>query len=551
MSPGTVSLSASSRRHRAFTTTITQVSEQKLNGLEPKESDSSDQDETANGDEVTAKDPGVALKTSGDSTPSGGQRIAQHFKAKGVNPPLIASPLSRRSLSMAEDDDETDTNSQLATSDKPAVQRPSMPVPHVTRSIFPKLSRTSIRSQTLDDGLLHRTKSNEPSSSSSMAGTTPRLSYQFNDGFVSDVSLQPAAHTPSPLPNSIGRSNSQIVTGSSSPPLQRRRTALSALDWSDPNSGSSTARRSGSHSGSITRRRQGSTMSQESPSGLLSAYQIKRRLSSILMRHSNTGVSSRSSISATSDSVQSWTSAASNTDGAELEISHRRSAAVADESRSDGEEANGGNNSQSTSVEPGFTEFHSGWATPGASQHNAMFDPSMLDWRLSQDVSATRTYSSTSSTAQEHMQGTLGSVSSLPGSEVRASSHAGIPFTVDYRRTGSLPSRAPSSVAGSSDILMHRYPSEPIDYEASSMASTASNAWSNTSTTPAPPALPGTVYPSQHVRPRGTSQPVHLARAATTNAIRLKEKGAMADSRTAPVLRTEPGSAPEPSNVEA
>ncbi|KAJ1935104.1 hypothetical protein EC988_008590, partial [Linderina pennispora] len=59
-----------------------------------------------------------------------------------------------------------------------------------------------------------------------------------------------------------------------------------------------------------------------------------------------------------------------------------------------------------------------------------------------------------------------------------------------------------------------------------------------------------TAHVAQHVRPRGASQPVHLARAATTNAIRLKEKGGV-DMRGAPQLRVEPGSAPEPSSMES
>ncbi|KAJ1933703.1 hypothetical protein EC988_009035, partial [Linderina pennispora] len=179
----------------------------------------------------------------------------------------------------------------------------------------------------------------------------------------------------------------------------------------------------------------------------------------MLVGQPNAGVSSRSSISATSDSVQSWTSAASNNDGGELEMTHRRA----------GEEPSGAN-ARSTAVESPFAGFH-GWATSG-SQQNGMFDAAVLDWQLSHDLAGTRTYSSASSTAQDHAQGTVGSVTSLPGS----GGHGGIPFTVDYRRTGSLPSRGPSSGIASSDVSMHRYPSEPLDYEASSVASTVSNA---------------------------------------------------------------------------
>ncbi|KAJ2112021.1 hypothetical protein GGF48_005395, partial [Coemansia sp. RSA 921] len=52
---------------------------------------------------------------------------------------------------------------------------------------------------------------------------------------------------------------------------------------------------------------------------------------------------------------------------------------------------------------------------------------------------------------------------------------------------------------------------------------------------------------SPAVRPRGGSQPIHLAKAATANAIRLKEKSAArsGDSSTSASSRVSPGSAPE------
>ncbi|KAJ1954933.1 hypothetical protein EC988_002163, partial [Linderina pennispora] len=145
MSPGGMSL----RRHRAFTTaTTSQVSEQQLNELATKQPESGPDDAAKEAPEE-APEESVTQKTE-----SGGQRIAQHIKAKGVNPPLVASPLSRRSLSMAEDSDENE---------QPVVR----PMARVSRSIFPKLSRSSMQSQAGEEQI-SRSKSNEPS------GRTPR-----------------------------------------------------------------------------------------------------------------------------------------------------------------------------------------------------------------------------------------------------------------------------------------------------------------------------------------------------------------------------------------
>ncbi|KAJ2772683.1 hypothetical protein GGI18_004836, partial [Coemansia linderi] len=133
------------------------------------------------------------------------------------------------------------------------------------------------------------------------------------------------------------------------------------------------------------------------------------------------------------------------------------------------------------------------------------------------------------------------------------------PFQNERRRVTSTPSRtSATSLAVGADSPVYQALSEADELDASMAEMSLSSAsGSAAGGTPSHSTSASSVSVSQLIRPRGGSQPIHLARAATTNAIRLKEKsaaqpnyGAISSSRHKADVRTGPGSAPESFNID-
>ncbi|KAJ1953754.1 hypothetical protein GGI12_005950, partial [Dipsacomyces acuminosporus] len=417
-------------------------------------------------------------------------------KPKGINSPVVASPLSRNSIHAAENSTEPedagnegssqDTGAQLAKDGQ--LLRP-VPASRSGKNIFPQLSRSSSQSQSIEEGRIYRIRSTDSSASATSEthrrAVAQRLSYQFGEDYASELAIH-AANTPSPPDKNIARSQSYFVNDTRTPTLQRQRTALSTVDWSDSNSLSS---RNNSEqrfspppphpSGGATRGRQGSTLSLDSPLTMMSSFQVRRRVSSGLARNPSAGASSRSSVSMASDFMRSWVNSASNIDSVEASSSQRNNVPAMDSSGGAGEL---GRDSDGVA-------YQQGWITPSSQQ--GYFDSSLLNWRFANEGSTIRTQSSTSSTAQEPRHG----------------SSPGIPFNMDIKRTSnSTPPRSSLAGVASSDTTLHKY-HEIAEYEPSSVASSASNTWSASGTPPPPPLLGTTssssgMHGSQIARPR-------------------------------------------------
>ncbi|KAJ2791560.1 hypothetical protein H4R20_006851, partial [Coemansia guatemalensis] len=171
-----------------------------------------------------------------------------------------------------------------------------------------------------------------------------------------------------------------------------------------------------------------------------------------------------------------------------------------------------------------------------------LFYPSIPNWQLPSDGPATLQGPSPSLSAANDLAG------APPNTQQQHSSSTDSPT---MPRTSSQ--ELQSGLASATEGVARRHAHEHTESGAT-LATPSSGSIGNMQPCPIPPP---SVPMSQSVRPRGGSHPMHLARAATANAIRLKEKSAARSidtnnsvSRRASAARMSPGSAPELFNID-
>ncbi|KAJ1724821.1 hypothetical protein LPJ53_000957 [Coemansia erecta] len=533
---------------------------------------------------------------SGDSMT---HKLAQ-TRAKAVNSPLVASPLSRKSFhtlnvrtSCDEDMEAEESRAQnmaksasdnlLALAER-TVPRPPPPF---GRGVSPKMSRSSSSTTT---------ETYRPP-------TLPhRLSYQqINNttaGAIDSDGTHQVSDTPSPPERRGGRSQAYLTGDSRTPTVQRRRTALATLNWlersdgsesgpvqdrdyrlsstlllsSGPSGGNSNVSiNSNGGNGSALRRQASSNAGgTDSPSGILAAFQLRSRVGTGLFRKPSPGTSARSSTSITSDSMQSWASAIA---GGDMELEDENDTAMPHNQDSmlsiAASSRNGGGGAISAS-------------DAGSSAYPPLptFDKSIADWQQrSQDDTPT---------LYRHLQFLSGARSSGPSStnpfdtparkpsrdsvlQMRAKGPLKLGSNADHAADAGLDSdshddaasdtEADADAAADADVSGQATPQRRASTAVGDEPLSANSTVSNASATPSVLGYPS----SQPIRSRGGSQTVHLARAATTNAIRLKGKGAavagdstvsggigiaLSPSNVVTDRRAAHGSAPEPSNID-
>ncbi|KAJ1761701.1 hypothetical protein LPJ58_001033 [Coemansia sp. RSA 1591] len=446
----------------------------------------------------------LAIRGRMDSGPSDASDNADNplhrtmqVRAKTSNSPLIASPLSRKSLHTLSAASSRDNISAHGRSTAPQTPTAAGKSPRVKS---PKLIRSTSHTQGSPDSHTMRSKQagqfTNAGSDSHRPALPHRLSYQLGSDYDEDLAYQ-AAQTPSPPDRASTKSQAHFLSGSGTPTMQRRRTALASLGWpgsklsqahqeSDAMFSPPPAAPSLPKGSDATRKKILASTGTDSPSSLLSAFQLRPRKSTGLFRQTNTDASARSSTSITSDSMRSWASALSDTDrDIENDNADNRKepncnslalAALEDEPGSK-EESN-----MPVVSEPTEASITQQW--PPMNRLQGFFYPSILEWQLSQDGAGTLSGHSPSS----------------------SSAYDTVNTPVEAQRQTEEPANMP----------LYSAPQPGL------------------STSPA-------------VRPRGGSQPIHLAKAATANAIRLKEKSAArsGDSSTSASSRVSPGSAPE------
>ncbi|KAJ2509032.1 hypothetical protein IWW47_000279 [Coemansia sp. RSA 2052] len=536
------------------------------------------------------------------------QKIAQS-RAKAANSPLVTSPLSRKSFH---------TLHAAAGLDESGGRLAACP-PHMAKSASENQFSALLASSTLapqrtppmNSRTLSRDMASvEPPVSATADAHRPavsqRLGYQHL-GYFNDDTARRAADTPSPPDKTIGRSQAYYASDLGTPTIQRRRTALTALDWASQ-SGAMTLQpsrlsqdalpppplpppkpqqqqqqqlRQPEFGIALTKGSSGSRA--DSPVSMLSAFQAHPRVISGRLHQPSANTSARSSTSIASESTPSWVSAMSNADGDAREGEDNEgdermsghglpSFAIDQVNRSTnlGENMLGSAAPDSISMPVLATSYRPRWSIPSVVGPQARFDSSLLDWQMSQEESAT-TYSrspSSISLAREPARAMAIAPLSTDAfgahgrySESAESSTSGHipPFALERRRVISTPSRtSATSLAVSAEPPAHQPLSEADELDVPmaelALSSASGDAASATSSHSASTSL---VSVSQLIRPRGGSQPIHLARAATTNAIRLKEKsagqpsyGAIPSSQLNSDMRAGPGSAPESFNID-
>ncbi|KAJ1893793.1 hypothetical protein LPJ66_005554 [Kickxella alabastrina] len=508
------------------------------------------------------------LDAEESESPDGGNDVVSHrmaqSRAKAINSPLVASPLSRKSFhaihaqsgcdnDMVAEEHRAQSMVKSANDSFFAMQGPVTPPPF-GKGASPKLTRTPT-ANSID---MHRPP------------MPHRLSYQYTDDYASDMVSQ-AANIPSPSERLNGRPLPQLANDSLVPSFPRRRTALATLGWSEHTGGtesgllhvreqknSTTTLLSngipGDNLSTMQRLNSGSTMATDSPSSLLAAFQVRSNAGSGLFRQSTTGASARSSTSITSDSAQSWASALLGgdielDDDNENNLTRRHGSGLSMVATSAAHQRYKRSGADGAITAEG-ADYSQGW--PPAAGKQALFDASIRDWRqLSQDGSSTLCNHSPASSSAQIMPAMLSN-----------------PFGASENRTldtASGQGTKPKLHGIKSDVAIERYATDLSDYEAGSTRSSPSNSSSHGGSPAYAITQPSsTPVGAQPIRPRGGSQLVHLARAATTNAIRLKERefaaagesgGSNAGSvppmsSTMEEVRLTPGSAPEPSNID-
>ncbi|KAJ2358544.1 hypothetical protein GGF43_000736 [Coemansia sp. RSA 2618] len=465
----------------------------------------------------------LAIRGCMDSAPADGSegtdnisQRAMQPRAKTSNSPLIASPLSRKSfhtLSAASSRENMHSSGRSPVPQTPTATGKS------PRVKSPKLIRSSSHTTGSPDSNSSRPRQSGTFGNAGADGHRPaiphRLSYQLVSSYDSDMAYQ-AAQTPSPPERASTKSQAHFPGGSGTPTMQRRRTALATLGW--PGSKTLQTKHDSNaaplpppvppplpKTSSATRKKKLVSSGTDSPSSLLSAFQLRPRVSSGLFRQTSADVSARSSTSITSDSMRSWASALSDTDrDNENDSADSRKGSERNSLSLATHEDTPSKDGSSMPAIPGPAETPPGQQWPPMARLQGFFYPSILEWQLAQE------------------------------------------------RAAALPGHSPSS-STAYDIATTPVGAQPSAAEAANLdTALASSNSGSLGSTPSHPTPPPALVTSQAVRPRGGSQPIHLAKTATANAIRLKEKSAAlsGDSITPASSRASPGSAPESFSID-
>ncbi|KAJ2844742.1 hypothetical protein IWW36_005063, partial [Coemansia brasiliensis] len=466
-----------------------------------------------------------SLIHSGPLSPSLSSSASQTKTAAAATPPPLpsqqpsrrnralteATPLAIRSKAepAASDTPAKATNSPLIAS--PLSRKPSMlktasshdniSTPGTSSAVqTPTTKSPRIKSPKLIRSSSHTHASAQQKDSKGKLTMPHRLSYQLPNDHDTNLAYQ-VSQTPSPPERNATKSQAHFSV--STPTLQRRRTALATLGWpeSQPEAHFSPPPAPPPlPKGSSNATRKKAPANSESPPSILSAFQLRSRIPA-------TSSSARSSISG---SMHSWASAPSDTDrDNENDISESHKASV--------------QNSHSPTAEYKTkpAEDSTALSEPWPPENRWFYYPPMLDWGINRSDADSRPLSVNGNSRADRPQPDSGT---------------------DSR--GSLLSQEPQLAAAEDYPL---YASESAEHAASLLGSEVP---ANTA-----PLLPAVTAISPAVRPRGGSQPIHLAKAATANAIRLKEKtAALYGDGSTPLskhmaMRASPGSAPESFNI--
>ncbi|KAJ2077040.1 hypothetical protein H4R24_005361 [Coemansia sp. RSA 988] len=490
---------------------------------------------------------------------------------KNINAPPMASPLLRKSFHTLSNASSRDDMHAFGRSPKGVSKQPSStnlipttPANKAARNKSPKLIRSSSHTPHSNDGHVFSLRSNvsqESTGGSYAPNASHKLSYQLASNHTSSQAYQ-AAQTPSPPDRTTGRSQTRIDAGSGTPTMQRRRTALATLRWP---SGNGKDQEGNSLSSppppppSLPKRSSAARAKQPSvnevranyPSDLLSTHQLRSRMGPELHHQTGTATdsSARSSTSMISDSAHSWVLTTSDTDkvdGVNVDKGTLRDNALslaALEGRHDIISRG------ASALEPASDHPSTDVATPQSQKWLSatkrlqwLFYPSIPNWQLPPDGPATLQDSSPSPSSVNDLTGAPGNMQRQHSS---SSECPAMPHTSSQElQTG---------LATATEGVVRRHAQENAEL-GTALATPSSGSITNMQSCPIPPP---SVPISQAVRPRGGSQPMHLARAATANAIRLKEKSAVRSvdtnnsvSRRASAAHMSPGSAPELFNID-
>ncbi|KAJ2646472.1 hypothetical protein IWW40_005389 [Coemansia sp. RSA 1250] len=460
-----------------------------------------------------------SLVQSGPLSPSVGSSASQTkaaAAAPATPPPLLSQQSSRRNRALTEaaplairgkaepaasDSTAKAANSPLVASPlsrKPSMLKTALSHDNINSSAAqtPTTKSPRIKSPKLIRSSSHTHAAAQPKDPAGNKLTTPhRLSYQLPSDHDTQLAYQ-ASQTPSPPERNAAKSQAHF--SGSTPTLQRRRTALATLGWpeSQPEAHFSPPPAPPPlPKGSSNATRKNAPANSESPPSILSAFQLRSRVPAATS-------SARSSISG---SMHSWASALSDTDrDNENDCSGSRKASA--------------QNSLSANVEykAKLAEDPVALAEQWPPENRWFYYPPMLDWGINRS----------------------GTDSHSPA------------VHDDSRANRSGPDSGIGPRGSLEPQLAEDYP--PYTSESAGPGASLLNSEVAANTTPLPPAITAM---SPAVRPRGGSQPIHLAKAATANAIRLKEKSsAVYGDGSTPLskhmsMRASPGSAPESFNI--
>ncbi|KAJ2043929.1 hypothetical protein GGH13_009703, partial [Coemansia sp. S155-1] len=350
--------------------------------------------------------------------------------------------------------------------------------------------------------------------------TPQRLSYQYAEYFNDDMPFR-AADTPSPPDKTIGRAQAHFNSDLGTPTIQRRRTALTTLDWAshsvtttlqpprlsqnalpppplpppNPQQQQQQPRQQQQQQRppdfGIALAKSSSGSRSESPSSLLSAFQVRSHVNSGRLRQTSIGTSARSSTSIASDSAPSWVSAMSNADmdagddndndgDSRLAGLDSSSLAINQVRRSTDLSGImlGSSASDSISIPALATSYHPRWSIPSVGPQS-QFDSSLMDWQMSQDESAT-VYScspSSVSLANEPIRAMAiaplstgafgGALERFSDGAVGSTSGYTPPFAPERRRVTSTPSRSSAvSLAAGAESPLYQALSEADELDA-------------------------------------------------------------------------------------
>ncbi|KAJ2612444.1 hypothetical protein H4S08_002689 [Coemansia sp. RSA 1365] len=483
---------------------------------------------------------------------------------KVTNCLVAASPLSRKSLHTLNNAPSCEDMLVPGRSPRGMAKQPSsthlIPATSASNSAknrSPKLIRSSSHTPQTSERHMFLLKSNtsqESAGDSCAPNASHRLSYQLTSNITSSQAYQ-AEQTPSPPDRTAGKPHARFGSGSGTPTMQRRRTALATLRWPSGNEKDQEDQRSSpspptlpKHSRTVRTKQSSINDSRaNSPSDLLSAFQMRSRMGSELLHQTSTDISARSSTSITS--VHSWALLGSDIDKDNGDDEEDGDKSTQRDNAFSLEGRHGTMNRETSESVPVSNQSSTDAATPQSQKWLSatkrlqwLFYPSIPNWQLPPDGPATPQGLSPSSSLANDPASTLANMQQQHSSNTESPT---------LPRTSSR--ELQSELATATESVANRHAHEHTETGTKITASSSGSIGSMQPYSIPPPSVPM----PQPVRPRGGSQPMHLARAATANAIRLKERSAVRSvdasnsvSRRASTAHMSPGSAPELFNID-